>query len=360
MSSTFLGEGEFLDTLPGVIPTGLMSPCAASTGSEDLFKVDANSKWASIHFVGAMSLKIVKASIDEHPMWIYAVDGQYIKPKLVHTFVMRNGERYSAMIKLDRTPGDYKLRFANDLPNHVISGFATLSYNHGLKKNGSIPYIDYGGNNLTDTVIALDDKTVAPYNVPPPSSFVSATHVLTLARLGTNYRWTLNNHTAYGLDLELHQNLLTHPYTASSLGNGLVINTEYGTWVDIIFVVDISPSNPAQPPHAMHKHSNKMYFIGAGMGPFVWPTVEIAKQAVPSNFWIENAPYRDTITTATTIRAPSWIAMRYYVQNPGPFILHCHMVTHVAGGMSVVLMDGFDRWPRIPTEYDVSRVVFQD
>ncbi len=156
MSSKFLGEGEFIDTLPDVIPAGLMSPCQATTGSQEGFKVNRNDKWAGIHFIGAMPLKIVKASIDEHPMWIYAVDGQFIKPKLVHTFVMRNGERYSVLIKLDKTPGDYTMRFANNLPNHVISGFATLSYAHGLKMNGSVPYIDYGGNNLTSSVVNLE------------------------------------------------------------------------------------------------------------------------------------------------------------------------------------------------------------
>ncbi len=138
------------------------------------------------------------------------------------------------------------------------------------------------------------------------------------------------------------------------MGNGLIINTEYGTWVDIIFMVDISPSNPAQPPHAMHKHGNRMYFIGQGVGPWVWPTVAIAKQATPQSFF-DVAPYRDTITTATTIKVPSWVAMRYYVGNPGPFIIHCHMITHIAGGMSVILMDGFDKWPKIPSEYDIAR-----
>jgi FtsP/CotA-like multicopper oxidase with cupredoxin domain len=255
-------------------------------------------------------LKIAKASIDEHPMWIYAVDGQYIRPKLVHTFVMRNGERYSVMIKLDKTLGDSTMRFAHNLPNHVLSGFATLSYTHGLKMNDSTPYMDRGGNNLTSSVVNLDETTLAPYNVPPPSDFVSATHVLILARLGRNRRWTLNNQTAYEMDLESHQNLLTNSYTASSMGNGLVINTEYGTWVDIIFMVEISPSNPTQPPHAMHKHGNRMYFVGQGVGPWVWPTVAIAKQAVPKNFF-DVAPYRDTFTTATTIKVPSWVVMRY-------------------------------------------------
>jgi FtsP/CotA-like multicopper oxidase with cupredoxin domain len=358
MSSTFLGEGEFTDTLPEVVPEGIMSPCIPTAGSQEVFKVNRDDNWAAFHFVGAMALKIVTVSIDEHPMWIYAVDGQYIKPKLAHTFIMRNGERYSAMIKLDQTPGDYTIRVANSLPNHVISGFATISYFRGIKKNGSTPYIDYGGNNLTSSVIQLDDTKISPFNVPPPSATVSATHVLTLARLGRNWRWTLNNQTSYELHLENHQNLLTNPYTAAALGNGLVINTEYGTWVDIVFVVDISPSNPAQPPHAMHKHSNRMYFIGKGRGPFVWPTVAIAKRAVPENFFLEDAPYRDTVTTDTTIKVPSWIVMRYYVGNPGPFILHCHMVTHLSGGMAVILMDGFDKWPRIPSEYDYKRIVF--
>lgn len=45
------------------------------------------------------------------------------------------------------------------------------------------------------------------------------------------------------------------------------------------------------------------------------------------------------------------MVIRYQVVNPGPFLFHCHVQTHVAGGMAVALLDGVDQWPEVPTEY---------
>jgi FtsP/CotA-like multicopper oxidase with cupredoxin domain len=351
MNNKFLGQGDFADTSYYLVPPGLQTGCKATKGSKESFKVDASQKWIALHFIGALSLKIGTVSIDEHPMWIYAVDGQYIRPQLAHTFSLRNGERYSAMIKLDKTPGDYTIRVANNLPNQLLSGYATLSYAHGLKMNGSIPYIDYGGSNVTDSVIRLDDKLLVPFNAPPVAKSADAMHILTLGRLGANWRWTLNDVSSYDVDLERHLPLLQHPNATSDMGSKLTIATKNNTWVDLIFVVAIAPSNQAQPEHAMHKHGNKMYLIGRGTGNFTWKSVDEAMKAQPESFNLTHAQYRDTVSTATTIKEPSWIAARYYSQNPGPFIVHCHMITHQVGGMAIVLMDGVDKWPKVPEKY---------
>jgi len=45
------------------------------------------------------------------------------------------------------------------------------------------------------------------------------------------------------------------------------------------------------------------------------------------------------------------MALRYEVVNPGAFLFHCHIQTHMAGGMAVALLDGVDQWPQIPPEY---------
>jgi len=32
-------------------------------------------------------------------------------------------------------------------------------------------------------------------------------------------------------------------------------------------------------------------------------------------------------------------------------LFHCHMQTHLSGGMAIVMLDGFDAWPNVPAEY---------
>ena len=43
--------------------------------------------------------------------------------------------------------------------------------------------------------------------------------------------------------------------------------------------------------------------------------------------------------------------MRYHASNPGAWLLHCHVLGHLIGGMQVVLLDGVDDWPEMPEEY---------
>jgi len=71
-----------------------------------------------------MALKLPVVSIDEHPMWIYAVDGQYIQLQLADTIFMYNSESYCAMVQFDKLPSDYTIRVANSGADQIISGHA--------------------------------------------------------------------------------------------------------------------------------------------------------------------------------------------------------------------------------------------
>ncbi|MCJ1390149.1 hypothetical protein MMC18_003007 [Xylographa bjoerkii] len=344
-------EGDFKNTDPSKIPAGLQSGCVPTNGSSDVIKVDASQEWVSLNFISAASSKAVVVSVDQHPMWVYAVDGVYIKPQLADTLFLYNGERYSAMVKLNQTPGDYTIRIANNLPDQLISGFATLSYKDGTYMNGSIPYINYGGNNVSTTVQALDQTLLVPYNEPPPAPTADATYVLNLGRFGANWKWSMNNKTAYNLTQDDNSPLLFNPNSADALNPDDTIRTKNSTWVDIIMQVNVAPENPAQPPHPVHKHSNKAYLIGSGNGVFNYSSVSQAMEYIPGSFNLETASLRDSFVTPAILFGPAWIAIRYFVQNPGAFFLHCHIQTHLSGGMALTIMDGVDVWPEVPPQY---------
>ncbi|MCJ1286312.1 hypothetical protein MMC26_005657 [Xylographa opegraphella] len=344
-------EGDFNNTDTSKLPPGLQSGCVPTSGSSETIEVDASHEWVSLNFISAASSKAVVVSVDQHPMWVYAVDGVYIKPQLADTIFVYNGERYSAMLRLNETPGDYTIRVANNLPDQLISGFATLSYKNGIYTNGSIPYIDYGGNNVSTSVQALDQTLLVPYNQPPPAAIADATYVLNLGRFGANWKWSMNNRTAYNLTQDDNAPLLFNPDSADALNPSDTIRTRNNTWVDIIMQVNVAPENPAQPPHPVHKHSNKAYLIGSGTGVFNYSSVVEAMEHIPQSFNLETASLRDSFVTPAILFGPAWIAVRYFVQNPGAFFLHCHIQTHLSGGMALTIMDGVDVWPEVPAQY---------
>ncbi|MCJ1417832.1 hypothetical protein MMC32_004177 [Xylographa parallela] len=344
-------EGIFNNTDPSKIPPGLQSGCVPTNGSSEVIKVDASQEWVSLNFISAASSKAVVVSVDQHPLWVYAVDGVYIKPQLADTLFLYNGERYSAMVRLNQTPGDYTIRVANNLPDQLISGFATLSYKNGTYTNGSIPYINYGGNNVSAAVQALDQTLLVPYNEPPPAATADSTYILNLGRFGANWKWSMNNRTAYNLTQDDKSPLLFNPNSADALNPDDTIRTQNSTWVDIIMQVNVAPENPAQPPHPVHKHSNKAYLIGNGNGVFNYSSVAEAMEHIPQSFNLETASLRDSFVTPAILFGPAWIAIRYFVQNPGAFFLHCHIQTHLSGGMALTIMDGVDAWPEVPPQY---------
>jgi FtsP/CotA-like multicopper oxidase with cupredoxin domain len=65
--------------------------------------------------------------------------------------------------------------------------------------------------------------------------------------------------------------------------------------------------------------------------------------ASPQSF-LKTPLYRDTFVTSPN--GVAWLAIRYHVENPGAFLLHCHMETHLHSGMGMVLLDGVDAWPQ--------------
>ena len=85
------------------------------------------------------------------------------------------------------------------------------------------------------------------------------------------------------------------------------------------------------------------------MGIWNYTSVDDAMAAQPGAFNLANPQYRDTFVTS--FDGPAWIILRYQVVNPGPWMFHCHIELHLAGGMSTTILDGVDAWPEVPEEY---------
>ena len=366
-----LDEGANFESNINLVPAGFNDGCKPTEGSMETFYVDPGDRWLNLHIVSAMSIKTPVFSIDSHPMWIYAVDGIYIEPQLADTVFLYNGERFSAMIKLNQTPGDYTIRVANLAADQIISGYAKLSYNrtyspfHGTypwgynathfnsTANGTA-YINYGGVNTSASVIPLDETRLIPYPASKPAPTADATHILKLGRLGANYNWSLSGSNVYDTDSNYQRPLLFYPESKSNpnaFDPSLIIRTKNNTWVDVILQVVLNDAAPAQPAHPVHKHSNKAYWIGSGTGTFNYSSVADAMEEIPGSFNLDTPSLRDSFNTPSVLQGPAWIAFRYHVTNPGAWYLHCHIQTHLTGGMAVVMMDGVDAWPTIPDEY---------
>ncbi|KAJ5575634.1 Multicopper oxidase type 2 [Penicillium sp. DV-2018c] len=350
-------QGNFPPTNESKIPGGLNSGCIATAGLHEIIEVDPSARWASLKFISAASLKSLMFSIDEHPMYIYEVDGSYIEPQLVHAVSIYTGERYAAMVKLDKPWKDYTIRVPDTQGDQVISGFATMRYKGSRDTTPSQPYVNYGGRNTSAEFTLLSDqdwRDIRPY--PPVAISQTADQLvnLTIGRVGAAWTWTTSGTGLYDMMANWDNPILYDINAKNNLNPEDTIQTKNGTWVDLLLQLGAMANSPViQAPHVMHKHSNKAFVVGSGPGFFNWSNTEEAYAEKPELFNMENPPRRDTfITNGPT--GPIWMIVRYQVVNPGPFLFHCHIETHMVNGMAVALLDGIDAWPQVPAGEDQS------
>ncbi|KAK3326870.1 multicopper oxidase [Apodospora peruviana] len=338
------------------IPPELFDVCTPTTGSKEIITIEKKScekvKWVALDLVATFGLLTATFSIDETPMYVYAVDGEYIEPQLVQAISLTNGDRFSVLVRLT-TLGDYTMRVASTAAIQFLAAHGTLSVKSPDTKNSpptspreSIPYINDGGDPLSPNVTFFNQTVQKPFPPEPIPQKADKTYKLHLRLVGPG--WAVNE-TPFPLseDNNMGQPTLFQPPLAGIDNKNLTITTENGTWVDLVFITATIP----MPAHPIHKHGNKMRMIGFGGGDFKWDSVDEAIKDVPENFNLVDPPKRDGFATPQAVTGPTWMAVRYQVTNPGAWLLHCHIQSHFLLGMSMVIRDGVDAWPVVPGEY---------
>jgi FtsP/CotA-like multicopper oxidase with cupredoxin domain len=347
-------QGNFTFNLDAV-PRDSYYDCYPSQGETATIDVDpeANGGWTALTFINSGGFETLKVTIDNHRFWVYAVDGHYVEPQLVDQITATNGDRYSVMIKLDQNPAEYTIRAANAGLNQVISGFGKLAYKGASwpasEDPNALAGMNYAGVNLTQ-LVPFVDALAAPYPPVPVSPTADQTFLFNIKKLGQPfgaYEWTLSGHEGFNVSRDDSFPLLFQQPDQIPESE-LILRTNTNTWVDLVVQV----AGPLAQPHPMHKHSNKAFVLGQGRGAWNWTTVAEAAAELPEGtFNFENPAYRDTFITTPGEQTATWLALRYEVVNPGAFLFHCHMQTHLSGGMAVATLDGVDQWPTIPSEY---------
>lgn len=162
------------------------------------------------------------------------------------------------LVQLNKTPGDYRITVANSGFNQKFAGYGTLSYINGDPSVVGTHSINYSGASTSTDVVVLDETTIKPLISNQPSEEADSTYLLTIGRVEKAWKWSLNGDQAYDLSLESEKPMLWNPQ--SQANSSLVIATQNGTWVDIIFDVSGSATT-LQPGHPIHKHSNMVYVL---------------------------------------------------------------------------------------------------
>ncbi|RMZ86951.1 hypothetical protein DV736_g5826, partial [Chaetothyriales sp. CBS 134916] len=348
-NNTVIG-GNYIRNLAALPPTAY-DVCTAYTGKNFTYEVDPANGWAAVSFISPSAFSLFKVTIDSHKLYVYEINGNYIEPQTVDQISVTNGDRISCLIKLDQSPADYTIRVANEGINQVISGFGVLSYKGSQGPSSSTALMNYGGQNTTEIQV-LDPATAYPY---PPADQVASTadttFLLDIEKAPEEplaWAWVLNGETPYNESHDDEVPPLLYQLPSEIPESDLILRTQYNDWVDLIIKV----SGPIAQPHPVHKHANKFYVIGSGVGDFNYSTVAEA-QAAGVQFNLDNPPFVDGYTSTPVKGEGAWMVFRYQANTPGAWLLHCHIQTHLSGGMAVAILDAVDRFPTVPSDVGV-------
>ncbi|KEP48723.1 multicopper oxidase [Rhizoctonia solani 123E] len=336
------------ESRPDTVEPAMWYDCTNSNTTFEVFTVKKSDGWVAFNLLNSGALWDLRVSIDSHKMYFFAADGHYTKIQVATSILIPIGERYQFFVKLDQPVGDYVIRTAAVVLPQLISGYSILSYVKSGKTGTGIvekytlpaaknPYIDYAGN-IINGGFDLVQANLAPFpNSPPPQGKADVTIPLNVTR-SSEFGWVLNGNSWHEPSDDFTP-LLFQPAQVASLDPSVYFSYPNGSVVDLIFTV--TAGNPAMhPPHPMHKHGIKAWFLGSGDGPFPYASIQDAVDAGYKGINLKNPPLRDDFVTPVAMTGQAWAAVRFRAVDPGPIILHCHIDAHLATGMVIVLFEG--------------------
>eukprot|EP00253_Pinus_taeda_P023741 PITA_23741 len=121
-------------------------------------------------------------------------------------------------------------------------------------------------------------------------------------------------------------------YTAQNISRGLwspvkgtrVKVLKYNTKVQLV----LQGTNIfAGESHPVHLHGHDFYIVGAGFGNY-------NSQTDPQKFNLVDPPMRNTVNVPVN----GWAAIRFVADNPGAWLMHCHLDVHVTWGLAMVFV----------------------
>ncbi|KAL1748820.1 Cupredoxin [Schizophyllum fasciatum] len=380
---------EFNGTIDGV-PKEMWKTCNATGADRPLYTLDVNPQdggWASIAVVNVGGLWELKFSIDEHPFYVYAVDGQDVQTtKAFDTISIPAGTRFQVMIKLDKEAGSaYTIRAAANVIPQMLTGYGVLQY-RGASTSSAFAAPDKGYPALPPSKpsMAYDSKPIGdslksspvfdpfvdgpPFPANPPvlegEGLNAKLVTLDMSRPKAT-RWAANHTGLPGVLYEEHDPLLwPNMYSAAkqaieqgtgSLAGSPVIDAMSISILPNNTLVDVLIKVPAHHPfHPMHKHFNRYWVLGQGQGDWKYASVAEAIAAVPDSFNLINPAVRDSFNTPASQASGAWLVIRYRTEIPAASVLHCHISQHLTGGMTELLLEGVDL-VQLPEEYAPSQ-----
>ncbi|KAF2084453.1 multicopper oxidase [Saccharata proteae CBS 121410] len=271
-------------------------------------------------------------SIDGHTFDVITSDFVPIQPIEKEWIVLALGQRYDIVFQADQDIDNYWIR---TIPATACGSTNSFLTNHPDTVMGSI--LSYDGaadSNPTDDSPAspsgCDDQTgVTPWweTQVPSDDFIEELSGIdiqlnTALITGTSssiVAWTVNSST---MDIDWEQPTLSYVIDG---------NTDYKSYPSsynwYYWIIDNDPNVGLA--HPIHLHGHDFFVLGTGTG--TW-------DGDVSTLQFDNPMRRDV----AILPAQGYLILAFPADNPGAWLMHCHIAWHVSDGLSLQFLERAD------------------
>ncbi|KAH6654743.1 Cupredoxin [Truncatella angustata] len=267
-----------------------------------------------------------KFTIDGHKLTVIANDFVPIEPYETDNIVLSGGERYDIIVEADQPVGNYWLRSIYQ---------TACNRNDNLNKNNIRGIVRYVGADTSETPTTSVSKTITnscgdePYESLVPwvshdvgsSDFEDSLGMTVYMEPDLTFKWTLRTKT---LMVDWQNPTLLDIYRGDEKfppESNVVTVQATNEWVYWI----LEDQTGRDIWHPMHLHGHDFYILAQGSTQY--------DSSVKLN--TKNPPRRDT----ATLYGNGYLVIAFKTDNPGSWLIHCHIAFHASQGLALQLVE---------------------
>ncbi|TFK59556.1 laccase [Pluteus cervinus] len=259
-------------------------------------------------------------SIDGHNLTVIEADGVSVNPYTVDSIQIFAGQRYSFVLNANQPVNNYWIRA---LPNKGPAGFDG-GINSAILRYAGAPVADPtttqvpSKNPLLETSLRPIDNQ--PAAGTPQVGGADVSIALNMTFNTTTFLFNVNGQTFVPPSAPVLLQILSGKFAAQDLlPQGSVFTLPRNKVIEVNI-----PGGAAGSPHPWHLHGHNF---------------DVVRSVNSTDYNFLNPPHRDVVSTG--VKGDN-VTIRFTTDNPGPWILHCHIDWHLDIGLAVVFSEAPD------------------
>ncbi|KAE8314454.1 Cupredoxin [Aspergillus transmontanensis] len=309
---------------PPTAPNGLINGTNTygTLGSRFETTFEAGTKYR-IRLVNAAADNHFRFMIDNHTMEVIATDFVPIHPYNTTQLSIGMGQRYDIIVTAkELDSGDFWLRA---IPQEACSETDAVDNIKGIIRYNSSSTAEptTSAYSYTDSCSDESSSDLVPYlAINASENYVYSTSEDVAVQVTENaLLWTMNKTSFrtqwdYPTLMQVAEN--NHTWTAKER----IIHLPYrDEWVYMVI------HSPFAQDHPMHLHGHDFWVLGSGYGEF--------DSSQANSLTLVNSPRRDV----AMMPASGYLVIAIKTNNPGAWLMHCHIAWHTSEGFAVQLLE---------------------